>query len=80
MPLRKIDQLFNPYQVKDKWKRFFEWKKGPIEIDQERALKNEYSQALVNYIIDQKQRFQTDKHMIRAVNILFMAHFSQKEA
>ena len=69
MPQEVIDDLFNPYKVKDKWMRFFNQGSQKAEIDIERALKNDYSQVMLNFIVDKKYQF-TDKQLIRAMNVL----------
>ena len=54
--------------MKDKWMKFF--RSGTrAEVDMERALKNEYSNIMAQYITENKETF-NDKQLIKCLNLL----------
>lgn len=60
IPQDAIDDQFNPFSVKDKWTKFFRSGTLRAQVDPERALKNEYSPYLKDFIRDRKHSL-TDK-------------------
>ena len=60
MPQESIDELFNPYNIKEKWMKFFRTGNQRALIDNERALKNDYTDSFSDFVRDQMHSF-TDK-------------------
>ena len=54
IPHDKLDDQFNPFQVKDKWTKFFRSGNQRAVVDTERALKNSFDNNLRDFIRDKK--------------------------
>ena len=68
IPQEAIDEQFNPYNIKEKWTKFFRTGTQRATVDTERALKNEYSHTMKDFIRDKKNTF-NDKQLIKAYYI-----------
>ena len=68
IPQEAIDEQFNPYNIKEKWTKFFRTGTQRATVDTERALKNEFSNTMKDFIRDKKQTF-NDKQLIKAYYI-----------
>ena len=52
IPKEDIAEYFDPYNVKEKWQRFFNASSYKAQFDIERTLKNDYNKQLGEFIMD----------------------------
>lgn len=70
IPQEVIDEQFNPYNIREKWTKFFRTGTQRAQVDTERALKNEHSSVMKDFVRDKKHTF-TDKQLLKAYQITF---------
>ena len=63
IPQEKIDEQFNPYNIKEKWTKFFRTGSQRAQVDFERALKNKYNINMKDFVRDKKSSF-NDRQLI----------------
>jgi hypothetical protein len=60
MPEEDIDEHFNPFKMKEKWMKFFRTGYSKVQVNTDRALKNDISDSFKAFVGDLKLTF-TDK-------------------
>lgn len=49
--------MFDPFKMKEKWMKFFRTGINKVQVDADRALKNDLNEALKVYIQDKRNIF-----------------------
>lgn len=63
---KDIDDSFNPYNLKEKWLKFFRTGLTRIEYDNDRVLKNKITDTVAEFIEDELASF-NDTQLIRTL-------------
>lgn len=57
LSFKDVDDSFNPFKMKQMWKKFFRQGMSKLQVDNDRSLKNELSEPLWDYINDHYLNF-----------------------
>lgn len=69
---KDIDDTFNPYNMKEKWLKFFRTGLSRVEYDFDRVLKNKMNDSVCEFISDEINNF-NDTQLIRTLLVTNMS-------